>query len=122
MEEKTLTKISLIFAIVGIGLIYIANKSFEPEVIPINIVNETMNYVTIRGKLDEMYVSKSGTNFLKVSDDTGIMDVVIFKNTIAYAENLNESMYIEISGKPDIYRGKLEIIASRVQIVNSDLV
>ncbi len=122
MNEQTLSKISLVFAIAGIGLIYIANKSFESEVIAINDVSETMNYMTIRGKINEKFTSKSETVFLKVSDDSGTIDVVIFKNSLTDIGDLKVGMNIEVSGKPDIYRGKIEIIANRIQVLNSDLV
>ena len=52
---------------------------------------------------------------LKVKDDTGTIDVVIFKNSIKNIENITSGKTFKIKGKPEKYKEKMEIIATAIQ-------
>lgn len=121
MEEKTLVYISLATVVVGIAVIFLANRLFQPELINVSDVTTDYNVVRIQGKIIDATVSKSETVFLKVQDSTGTIDVVIFKGTLDTSK-LEEGMNIEVLGKPDIYRGKIEVIANSIQVLDSERV
>lgn len=94
---------------------FFANKMIEPKEVNISQVSEEFNFLRIRGKITEVSVSKSGTTFLKVKDDSGIIDVVIFKNSMVDMPDAKAGEFVEVLGKPQKYKGKLEIIATQIK-------
>ncbi len=94
---------------------FVANRMIQPKEMKINEVSETQNYVKIKGKVTKVTFSKSGTTFLKVKDDTGEIDVVIFKNSIEDVSWIKTGSIVEILGKPERYKEKMEIIASQIK-------
>jgi len=114
MKENQLIKISLISIFLGLILIFIAQKNIKTEKIKIKDVSEKYSYVEITGKVADISVSKTGTTFLKIEDETGRIDAVIFKNSINYQENITIGKTIKIGGKPQKYKDKLEIIVNSI--------
>ncbi len=121
MEEKTLIYLSLAVALVGIALMFFANKLFQPELVNVSDITTDLDFVRIQGKIVSVTVSKSETVFIKLKDSTGTIDLVAFKGTLD-PSMLSEGMTIEVLGKPDIYKGKLEVIVSNIQVLSSERV
>lgn len=114
MNEKTLIKISIVSSIIGIILIVLSNKMFEPEIKKISEITGQENLVQIRGNITKIVISKQNTYFLKMRDDTGTLDLVIFNNSIKDVKKLKENIILNIIGKPNFYKGKLEIIVTKL--------
>jgi DNA/RNA endonuclease YhcR with UshA esterase domain len=115
MNEKILIRICLVSVIVGIVIMFFSTKLISPSVLKIEDISENQNYVKIHGKIIEKSISKSGTTFLKIKDDTGTIDGVIFKDSIKNNESIITGKIMEIVGKPEKYKEKMEIIISSIK-------
>lgn len=115
MKESLLIKLCLVFALLGIMIMFITNRMIQPKEMKINKVSEKENFVKIKGKVTQVSSSTSGTTFLKVKDDTGMIDVVVFKNSVEDVSWVTVGSIVEILGKPEKYKGKMEITASRIK-------
>lgn len=122
MKEKTLIIFCFFVSIVGIVVMFATNRIIQPKYVNISDINLQQNFVKIRGNVIGVFTSERKTIFLKIKDNSGIIDVVIFKNSIPNIQNITTGMTIEVLGKPSKYKEKIEIIASQIQIINSDLV
>ncbi|OGI15832.1 hypothetical protein A3K63_00520 [Candidatus Micrarchaeota archaeon RBG_16_49_10] len=114
MNEKTLVILCLVVSFIGLLVMFISNKIFEPKVIKISQIEKDMNSVLIEGVITQKEVSESGTIFLKIEDESGSIEAVIFKNSIKNIENFKEGDKIKIQGKPEIYKDSLEIIVYKM--------
>ena len=94
---------------------FVSNRMIQPKEIKINDISENQNYIKIKGKVTKVSTSKDITTFLKLKDDTGSIDVVIFKNSIDDVSWIKAGNIIEVLGKPEKYKNKLEIIASQIK-------
>lgn len=113
MKEKTLVKICVISVFIGITIMFFANKLIGPKEIKISEISKDYNYVKIKGNVSEVHESKSGTLFFKLTDETGSVDVVVFNGSIENV-SIDSGYFIEVVGKPEEYKGKMEIIASQI--------
>lgn len=91
------------------------NKTVGIKKISISELTEDMNYVMITGKISSKYTSKSGTTFLKVSDEDSMIDVVVFKGSVKNIDKIKTGDFVKIIGKVERYREKLEIIAAKIE-------
>jgi len=94
---------------------FISQKLINPNKLKIKDVSENYNYVEITGEIIEVSRSKSGTIFLKIKDETGVIDAVIFKNSIKNMVNISSGKIVEIGGKPQKYKEKIEIIVNSIR-------
>ncbi|MEM5792858.1 MAG: OB-fold nucleic acid binding domain-containing protein [Candidatus Aenigmatarchaeota archaeon] len=115
MKEKTLMKISLVIVLFGLILMFIIEKNIKINETDIKDISEKKNYVIIRGEIIEVSKSNSGTIFLKIKDDTGVIDAIIFKNSIKNIENISVGKIVKIGGKPQNYKNKIEIIVNSLE-------
>jgi len=115
MKESLLIKICLVSVVIGIVMMFISSKTIHPKEIKIEDISEKYNYVKIIGKITEVSTSKSGTTFLKIKDDSGTIDGIIFKNSIKNLDVIKSGKKIEVIGKPEKYKEKMEIIISSIQ-------
>lgn len=115
MNESLLIKICLLSVIIGITIMFLSTRIIKPKETKIKDISEKQNYVEISGKVIQVSTSKSGTTFLKVKDDTGEIDIVIFKNSIKDVDKIKSGQEIKITGKPEKYKEKMEIIVSSIQ-------
>lgn len=112
MDDKDLKKICLLCTIIGLSLLFIISTTIKPlslKIIEINpdLINKN---IEISGKA--IYVKKSeGLTVLKIKDETGIIDAVIFEK-----RNINRNQEISLIGKVSRYKGKLQIIANSIEI------
>ena len=115
MKESLLIKICLVAVIAGILIMFFSTKLIKPKETKIEDISEKQNYVEISGKIIEISRSKSGTTFLKIKDDTGIIDAVVFKDSIKNIEEIKSGQEVIVKGKPEKYKEKMEIIVSSIQ-------
>jgi exonuclease VII large subunit len=114
MNEKTLVVVCILASVIGIAIMMLSNILFQPKTTMISDIEEKMNFVLTEGFIINIRTSKSGTSFIRVEDSSGILNVVVFKNSIKGIDNLKENDKIMVQGKPEIYEGSLELIATKI--------
>jgi len=110
-------KISIAIAVLGIIALFFITQ-FNNETI-VKIKDLKIGQIgTISGMVTSIYVSKDDNVFLKISDNTGGIDVVVFKSSnIDLAYELENGDQVAVLGRVDDYKGKLEIIAKEINKV-----
>jgi len=114
MKENILIKLCVFSVILGIMIMFIANKRIEPRKVKISDVTECDEYIRVTGRIIKVASSKSGTLFFKLEDETGKIDIVVFKDSVRDAHKIRVGDFVEIMGRPERYKGKLEIIATKI--------
>ena len=108
-------KISIITAVIGVILLFVITQVFREETIKIEDI-KLGQIERISGMVTSVYVSKNMHVFLKVADNTGEVDVVIFENNnIDEAYELEVGDEVSVLGRVDEYKGKTEIIAKEIR-------
>lgn len=115
MQEKTLLKISLITSLVGILILLVILDKIDISDSNINQVNKTFldKQVKIKGEITRI-TETPGLYIMNIKDNTGSIDVIIFKEEKLELEKGN---IIEVQGQVTEYQGKLELIAKKVVIL-----
>lgn len=113
MEEKTLLKLCFLCSIVGIVSLFLINKLVQPSQIEISQLKEGINYVKVFGEIKSKYTSKTGTTFLKVEDESGMIKAVAFKGVST--DSVQKGDFAEIVGETQEYKGELEIIVKKIR-------
>lgn len=116
MKEKPLIVVCLILVFLGLVIMFFSSKTIQPKEIKIADISDSPDYLVIRGNLTKIFTSESGTTFLKIEDETGAIDVVVFKNSIVLP-NLEIGKQLKITGKPQKYKEKMEVIAFKVRVL-----
>lgn len=110
-------KISISIAVIGIVALFFLVQFNNESTTKIEDL-KTGQTTKITGMVTSAYVSKNNNVFLKVSDDTGEISVVVFKSSnIDMAYDLENGEQISVSGRVDEYEGSLEIIAKEISKV-----
>ena len=114
MREKTLMQICVIVILIGFVTMIYFTKSSMTYTTKIVDITEDMNYVRISGIITRKYVSRSGTVFLKITDETSTIDVVVFPGSVKNINSLEVNQKVEVLGNVQKYKGKVEIIARKI--------
>jgi DNA/RNA endonuclease YhcR with UshA esterase domain len=110
-------KISLVIAAVGVIALFFMTQYSKQDISKIEDLKIGQMY-KVEGTVSSVYVSKDNHVFLKVSDNTGDVDVVAFKSAnIDIAYDLVDGNQITVYGKVEEYKNKLEIIAKQIERV-----
>lgn len=118
MKDRIIFKIAFATSIIGIMGMIIFAGAITPKHLNINEINQGMmnEEVTIEGVVDNIKESQSQTYFFDITDNTGKINVVIFKNNVKDIEINNLTIFhlnkkrIKISGIVTQYNGKIELI------------
>lgn len=112
MKENQLLKVSLVFSLIGIFIIFILTFTLEVEKYDIGSLSKDNldENVKVKGVI-EKFGESPGLYFITLKDDTGSIPVVIFKNEKL---ELQEGLELEIIGDVVEYQGKIEIIAKEI--------
>ncbi len=115
MKEKTLLKISLITAVIGILiLLFILDKISLTSVNVGNLTKKDLDKeIKIKAELVKI-TETPGLYLLTVKDFSGEMTVVVFKDEIL---ELKEGDILEIEGQVTSYKDQIEIIAKKITIL-----
>ena len=115
MKDKTLLKISLVTAIIGILiLLFILDRISLSGSNLSNITKDNLDE-NIKIKAELVKITETpGLYILTVRDFSGIMTVIVFKDE---SLELKEGDVLEIEGRVTSYNGKLEIIAKKITII-----
>ena len=110
MQERTITKISLIISFLGLIFIFLYAEEVDLQTIENLDTIETEEVVTITGKVHNPR-STGNVTFLEITGHKAVaMPVIIFSAT-----DLQEGDLVEITGMIEEYKGKKEVIASKVK-------
>jgi DNA/RNA endonuclease YhcR with UshA esterase domain len=118
MDEKTLTKISVVGSVLSIILLYFITLNINPEGMAIGNLDRTLigRSVSITGKITSLYVN-NGNMFMNVADESGEIKTVLWKDTLEliHANGIDSGTFeigkkISITGEIQEYKGELEIV------------
>ena len=129
MKDRYMFKIALATALIGIVGMMIFAGQITPKHQNINEINPGMldEEITIEGVVDNIKESpNSQTYFLEVTDNTGKINVVIFKRNAKDIENNNLTIFqlnkrrIKLLGTVTEYNGRMELVlkdAKSIEII-----
>jgi len=112
MREKTLLKIALIAANIGVIILFIFSQQEEKKIV-IKSIEETagQKIVKVQGKITKI-TDKEKVAFMEILwEKPETVEVVLFKDQNI---SLRQGDYVEIEGTVEEYKGKKEIIGSKV--------
>ncbi|MFH1237577.1 MAG: OB-fold nucleic acid binding domain-containing protein [Candidatus Aenigmatarchaeota archaeon] len=118
MNEKTLTKISVVGSVLSIILLYFMTLNIIPEGMAIGNLDRSLigRSVSITGKITSLYVN-NGNMFMNVADESGEIKAVLWKDTLEMIRinDINPDTFevgkkIDITGEIQEYKGELEIV------------
>ncbi len=115
ISDKKLMRLSLLIALVGILMIFLAGQ-LAVQSIPISRIKagDTGKQVLLSGTVSE-YRNSNGNIFFELSDGTGSITVVMFERT---ARNkvleFQDGQNVTVQGQVNLYKNELEIIANSI--------
>jgi len=119
ISDRTLTRVALVLAIIGIAGLFLVTLFIGPKEIKIGSITdaEIGMDVTVKGVVDSYY-EKDGHVFIDLNDTTGTIKAVVFENTakgMPTVYNIEQGDMISIEGKVQLYKNELEIVATAVK-------
>ena len=120
MNEKVLTKLSMIGTVVSILALYIVTGQILSSNVNIGDIDKSFigKTVNITGEITSVVNSK-GNIFISIKDETGEIRVILWEDMIKSINNeidiswLNKGSRINIIGDVQTYRGEMEVIPLR---------
>ena len=114
MKERVLLRVSLIFSLIGILILFMLTYELKVKLYEINSLSKDNidDVVRIKG-IVESFAETPGLYLITLRDNTGKMTVVIFKDEKI---PLQKNLEIEIIGSVVEYKDKIEIIAKQIVI------
>ncbi|MCX8179178.1 MAG: OB-fold nucleic acid binding domain-containing protein [Candidatus Aenigmarchaeota archaeon] len=112
LKEKLFVIFCFLISTIGIFVMYIADKMVQPKWVKINQISENENYIIFNATIISIKRAETAT-FIKAKDETGVIDVVVFGNTIN-TSFITVGMNVTIIGKPEKYKGKMEVLPSKI--------
>ncbi len=117
IEDKKIFKLALVTSVVGLVLMTIFAGQITPREVKIKDINHGMidQEVSVEGVVVDVTVLKK-TYIMRIVDDTGKLDVVIFDKTREDFEKYNLkikfliSRRINVLGTVEEYNGRFELI------------
>ena len=117
MQEKTLLKIALAAGIAGLCGLYLASLQMELPVFEGKDISLIGKNVKVLGKVTRI-MNDEKIVLLDVREEKygNIIPVVIFRRE---GENIsaNEGSRVELQGEVREFRGKMEVLASRISLI-----
>lgn len=124
MEEKTLRNIAVFCSISGLVILFVVSERLELQKTGIGeiTIEDLGKNVRICGIIDNKFVSKNEHIFLRIRDETGDINVVIFNDTSknlgrynVYPYKLERGDTCCILGYIDEYKDEIEIIGRKLE-------
>ena len=112
MREKELLKVSLIFSLIGILILFFLTYTIKVQLYEISSLSKDNLDDTVRVKgVVESFAETPGLYLVTLKDNTGRITVVVFKDEKL---NLQEGLGLEVIGNVVEYKDKIEIIAKEI--------
>jgi DNA/RNA endonuclease YhcR with UshA esterase domain len=120
MNEKTITRISIIGVLISLSFLYLVTTQIFSSHVNIGEIDKSFagKTVNITGRVNEVSEGK-GSMFVVMEDGTGQIKVVLWEDTLEYLEmngilnDIKEGAEMNVIGNIQIYKGELEIIPVR---------
>ena len=112
MEEENLLKVSLICSLTGILVLLLISESIEIKEYKIKDINRKLlnKDIKIKGTITRI-TETPGLLIFEVNDQTGTLTVIAFKEEPI---NITKDQKVEIEGKVQEYKNKLEIVTNQI--------
>ena len=116
MESKTLLRLSLAVSVIGVIAFIVLYPILIKEASIADLrIGEAQ---TVSGTISGFKRNSDGHVFFKISDRTGEIDVVAFKNyNIETADILKNKDNVRVTGLVKLYKGRLEIVAREIELL-----
>lgn len=114
MKENQLLRVSIIFSLIGILILFYLTENIEPRTYDINSIGKDNidNVIKIKGEIGS-FTETPGLYLISLKDDTGMITVVIFKDEDL---RLFDGLKLEIIGEVVEYQNTMEVIAKEIVI------
>lgn len=110
MDDRTLIKISLAWSLIGIfALILIASYSVPDQIKIKDLESYVGKTVSLQGEVLKIN-TKGSTTFIDFKDESGVITIVAFDKV----QNITMNNTISVTGKVQLYKNELELIASKI--------
>ncbi len=117
MDERSMTKLSLLCSLTGLAAIYAAAMQVRPTMTPIASLNDEFVglQVEISGQVVDFYEHPDGHLFLKLKDDSGgVVSVPVFARVRSeLGESIEFLDVVQVTGEVKLYGGEHEVIPGR---------
>ncbi len=112
MDEGILLKLSFVVTIGGLLLLFGLEQWYIPKLTKVGeiSVNDLGKERVIKVSVTKVSLVKENM-FLEVSDGTGVLDLVLFRAK----EKVKKGDFLEVEGRVQQYKGKLELIVSTMK-------
>ncbi len=109
--RKKLYFLSVLFSVIGLGIMYATSIYVEPPKVEVGSIDASWNGkpVILEGEVKD-YSNVSSNIFIDLKDSTGRITVLMFESSI----RLSEGDRIRTVGNVELYRGKVEVIADNI--------
>ncbi len=112
MNTKTFTLICVSVTILGILVMFFANKLIQPENVKISQIKFDKNYVSFVANVTKVQ-RKTGLTILIVKDETGSIEAILYENQT----RVKPGDKIEITGKTQKYKEKIQVRVLNINII-----
>ncbi|MAG47960.1 hypothetical protein CL617_05110 [archaeon] len=116
MKENTLLKVAILCSFIGLYILFLINEKTSVDSTSIeSITNESINQeVEVKGEITRI-TETPGLYLLNIKDNSQKeITVVVFKDSPL---NLTKRNIINVYGKIEDYKGQLEIIANKIEVL-----
>lgn len=112
MKEKTLLKISIMGALIGVFVLYVISENIVIDESSISRIEEEQigNDVKVKGVVKDVFNGEK-LSIITISQPSDIK-VLLYDNV-----SVSEGDYIEVIGEIDEYNGEREVIGNRVRVI-----
>ena len=111
MNDKKIFKISLVTTIIGLVGIMVLSGYVNPEILTIEKIDKSKidNQVEVDATIISITQSKSNTKIIKLKDETGTINLVIF-SSINLGYDLKTNQKVRVIARVTQYNNDLELI------------
>ncbi|MEA2036193.1 MAG: OB-fold nucleic acid binding domain-containing protein [Nanoarchaeota archaeon] len=117
MKEKTLLKIAIGCALIGVFVLYIISDSVKIDETSIGKIEEEDigSDVKVKGRVERLYEGEKVSIITIIQPED--MSIIVMKQDNKNL-SLEEGDYIEVIGEVDEYNGELEVIGNRIRVLS----
>jgi hypothetical protein len=100
-------------SIIGILFLFVISQNLEIKEIPLNkLSNQNLGEkILVKGKIQEISYQKSSIEIVLENQNKSNLEIIMFTDKIL---NLKQNQTVQIYGKLDSYRNKLQLIVDKI--------
>lgn len=111
MRYRDLYKISLVMAVIGLSMMYASSLYIQIEEVNVSEIERSWQGKNVIVQGEAVNVTESeGHLFFDLKDEESSILIVDFDSI----KEVSEGEKVEVTGKVEIYRGEIEIIAEQI--------